>query len=139
MLCSVLSAFLLRETPPLVRPNTAGPQTPHSNSGTFVDYALSLPTFPLERSSWALLTLLSDLWDLGKRSFSANQIFIPVLNAVNMLLESGGLDELEADVRGSKMFVHSLSRIRSFGWLIVKVRGQPPPDPATCDAVVASS
>lgn len=85
------------------------PQTPHSNSGAFVDYALALPTFPTQPTDWALSTLLQNLIDLGKRCFSVNRIFIPVLGAVNTLLESGGLDELEADPRGVEVQVFCLS------------------------------
>ncbi|KAL8277086.1 hypothetical protein RQP46_010514 [Phenoliferia psychrophenolica] len=79
--------------------------TPHTNSGAFVDYALSLPTFPLSPSEpqWSLSQLFQDLVDLAKRSFASNRIFIPALNAVNTLLESGGLDELESDPRGGEL------------------------------------
>ncbi|KAK4700458.1 hypothetical protein P7C70_g5789, partial [Phenoliferia sp. Uapishka_3] len=82
--------------------------TPHTNSGVFVDHALSLPTFPPTTpntntnttDSYSLFELLRDLVAVGKKSFSSNRIYIPAIGAINTLLESGGMEEVEGDERG---------------------------------------
>lgn len=79
-------------------------QTSHT-SGAFVDFALSLPSFPEEGEDYSLLELLTGLEALGRNSFQSNRIFIPVLNALNSLFESGGLEELGSDERGADVSV----------------------------------
>lgn len=60
----------------------------------------SLASSPSSEGSYTLTQLLTDIFDLAKRKFGDNRIFVPAISTVNLLLENGafqpGMDEILA-------------------------------------------
>ncbi|KAM0747300.1 ARM repeat-containing protein [Meredithblackwellia eburnea MCA 4105] len=79
------------------------------STNAVVDYASSLPSTPGSDQEYSLKSLVGDLNSLGKRNFSANRIFIPVLGALSTLLEAELLGDLGKEAEGLECLQQALN------------------------------
>ncbi|BGP58228.1 hypothetical protein JCM8202v2_005889 [Rhodotorula sphaerocarpa] len=71
-----------------------------SSSTALIDFFMTLPPLPAHEpdpEGLDLLTLLSAIYDLAKRRFSVNRVFVPLLVSLSSLAESGCLDAVAED------------------------------------------
>lgn len=71
-----------------------------------------------EAGVYPQVSLVRDLVEQLKHNFSNNNIFIPLLQTFNVLLEGCALDSLNGNVEGEKQWVHRLL-LRQRGYLSI--------------------
>lgn len=81
-------------------------QSTHKASSPLLDFARSLP--PFLGTQYSLLQLVDDVCTLGRQSWSANRVVVPVLNTLAMLLANGLLEPLATREEGRTAYVHTL-------------------------------
>jgi hypothetical protein len=72
-------------------------------STAFLSYVNGLPVSSSAQSSYSVLELAADLSSLASSNSRSNRIFVPTLNTIATLVESGALTSIAEQPEGQKM------------------------------------
>ena len=80
-------------------------------TASLVAYARSLPICATQSSGYDQCRLAQDLVTQASRNLASNNVVVPVLQTVNVLLESEVFEELSDDPAGLERYVRGLTVI----------------------------